>query len=100
MAASDRKKWDEKYSQGSHSSAEPSSLITSLVDLLPKLEGKPLCAIDVGGGAGRHAIWLAQQGFDSTLADVSPVALSLAEQRAKAAGVSLRQVLIDLENDP
>src|SRR5689334_13030073 len=99
MAASDRQKWDEKYSQGSHSSAEPSVLITSLVDRLPKNANRPLRAIDVAGGAGRHALWLARQGFDTTLVDVSSVALSIAEQRGKADGFSLQRLQLDLDED-
>lgn len=100
MAASDRQKWDEKYSQGSHAAAEPSVLITELADLFPQPAKDKLRAIDVAGGAGRHALWLAQQGFDTTLADVSLVALSISEQRAHKARVSLRRLLIDIEEEP
>lgn len=96
MAASDQSKWNEKYLQGSHTSAEPSVLITELAPMLPKA-GR---AIDVAGGAGRHALWLAQRGLDVTLADVSSVAIDIARTRAASAGVALRTQQLDLENEP
>ncbi len=43
---------------------------------------KPGIALDVGGGAGRHAIWLAQKGWQVRLLDVSDVATGLARQKA------------------
>src|SRR5262249_45023540 len=55
-------------------------------------------ALDVAGGAGQDAIWLAGRGLEVTLADVSPVALDLAERAAVAAGVTLRRLEIDLES--
>ena len=96
MASTDRQRWDEKYRRGEHAHREPSELITRLAPWLPP-SGR---ALDLAGGAGRHAIWLAQHGLDVTLADVSPVALELAQERAVAAGVSLTPLVVDLETEP
>lgn len=52
--------------------------------------------LDVAGGTGRNAVWLAGQGFEVTLIDFSPVALSLASESAEAAGVSLDTVVWDV----
>ncbi len=38
--------------------------------------------LDLAGGAGQHAVWLAQQGWRMTLADFSDVALETARKRA------------------
>jgi tellurite methyltransferase len=96
MSVQDREKWDEKYRQGSHSSDQPSQIVTDLAPiLLPGTSQKR--ALDVAGGAGRHAIWLAQQGWDATLADISRIAISKAVQRATTLAVSLTTLEIDLE---
>jgi len=40
--------------------------------------------LDIGGGPGRYALWLAERGYHVTLADLSPVLIDIA--RAKVAG--------------
>jgi ubiquinone/menaquinone biosynthesis C-methylase UbiE len=46
--------------------------------------------IDVGGGPGRYAIWLAQRGNTVTLVDLSPELLTIARARVHEAGVEDR----------
>jgi cyclopropane fatty-acyl-phospholipid synthase-like methyltransferase len=46
-------------------------------------------ALDLGCGAGVHAIYLAQQGFSVVGVDFVPAALELARERARVAGVEL-----------
>jgi tellurite methyltransferase len=94
MSEQDRQKWDSRYAQES-APEKPSRLLLELADYLPN-EGH---ALDLAGGAGRHAIWLAQRGLDVTLADISPVGLDLAAKRAEAAGVSINTQVVDLEGD-
>lgn len=55
-------------------------------------------ALDVAGGAGRHALWLARQGYDVDLVDVSPEGLALAEAEAHRRSVSLRTHVLDLDD--
>jgi SAM-dependent methyltransferase len=96
MSRSDATKWDARYREGSHTSRDPSAFLLSLDDLLPR-QGR---ALDVAGGVGRNALWLAQRGLEVTLADVSPVGLSMARERAAEAGLVIRTVEIDLESEP
>jgi tellurite methyltransferase len=93
MSEFDRTKWDGKYTQGAPS--DPSAVLVGLDRFLPR-EG---LALDVAGGGGRHGIWLAKRGLDATIADVSPVGLSLAKQRAIEAEVTLETILTDLEEE-
>ena len=93
MPESDREKWDHKYLVSRGPATQPSSLITALAPHLPKT-GR---ALDIAGGAGRHAIWLAQRGLQSTLVDVAQAGLQIAQQRADDAGVSLTTLQLDLE---
>jgi SAM-dependent methyltransferase len=83
----DRNKWNAKYAAGEMASREPSAVLVGLDRLLPRT-GR---AIDVAGGAGRHGIWLASRGLDVTIADISPVGLAIARERAAEAGLPVRQ---------
>jgi len=50
---------------------------------LPK-QGRML---DIGGGAGRYSLWLAQRGYHVVLADLSPNLLEIARAKLAEAGV-------------
>jgi S-adenosylmethionine-dependent methyltransferase len=43
--------------------------------------------LDIGGGPGRYAIWLAQRGYRVVLADLSPELLQIATTKIAEAGV-------------
>lgn len=43
--------------------------------------------LDAGGGAGRYSIWLARQGYDVTMVDLSRGQLSVARERVREHGV-------------
>jgi 2-polyprenyl-3-methyl-5-hydroxy-6-metoxy-1,4-benzoquinol methylase len=53
-------------------------------------------ALDVAGGTGRNALWLAGRGWDVTITDVSNVAIDLAVTRARSVGVSVHTLEADL----
>lgn len=95
LSDADRAKWDTRYAERG-ALDEPSEMLVSLVGELPT-SGR---ALDVAGGAGRNSVWLAGRGLDVTAVDVSAVGLSLARERAAAAGVSVATVVADLETDP
>jgi SAM-dependent methyltransferase len=95
MSQAERTKWNARYAKEG-ASREPSALIVELEDLLPR-QGR---AIDVAGGGGRHAVWLAKRGLDVTLADIAEAGIEIARENASAAGVTLATQTIDLESDP
>lgn len=93
----ERELWNAKYREGSHASLEPDPLLPSAyADFIHPIAGKPGKALDVAGGTGRHALWLAQKGWDVTLVEVSEVALEKLEHHAVQQGVSVRTVAADL----
>jgi tellurite methyltransferase len=96
MHTVDREKWDAKYAAAAAVPHEPSAVLVGLAEYLP-VAGR---ALDVAGGAGRNAIWLAQRGLAVTIADISSVGLSLARQRSAEAEVSFQTIEIDLEREP
>jgi len=93
----DRERWNDRY-RGVHPTdgAVPSDTAQGLAALLPP-RGR---ALDVAGGPGADAVWLAGRGLDTTLVDVSDEALRIAAARAADAGVALRTVRADLTVDP
>jgi len=54
--------------------------------------------LDAACGSGGHALWLARQGYEVTGADVSPVMIALARQKAAADGLGVPFVVRDLAN--
>lgn len=93
VSTADREKWSGIYRARGEEMAGPSSLIAALAAELPT-SGR---ALDVAGGSGRHAIWLARRGLDVTIADISEAGLSLASRRAARHGVTIQTVCVDLE---
>lgn len=81
---SEREKWNAKFRAGEAQSAEPDPLVPEVCSVLP-----PGRALDLAGGAGRHAIWLAQRGWQVVLADISDEALAIAAQRSAEFNIRL-----------
>ena len=90
MSAADR--WDAKYADW----AEPglaSEFVTGCVEHLAGCS----TAVDLAGGTGGTALWLASQGVETTLIDVSKRALEIARNAASVRGLQLRTAQADLE---
>lgn len=84
--------WDERYSHGEHAPYEPNALLVRAIERLV-----PGRALDVACGAGRHALFLAKQGWRVTAVDASRVGIELAKERARSFGVELDARVADLE---
>ena len=88
----DAVEWDEKYREKpllwSHG---PNRFVAEELAALT-----PTTAVDVACGEGRNAIWLAEQGWEVTGVDFSPVALERAEQMAHERGVDVTWVVDDV----
>jgi tellurite methyltransferase len=81
MEIDEKTLWDKKYSERSHSSLEPDPLLLRAYDDF--LAGKsPGSALDVAGGVGRHAIWLAERGWQVRLLDISEIGVAQAKDNA------------------
>lgn len=96
MAVADRSRWDARYGEMGEVAREPERFLLGLDDVLPRA-GR---ALDLAGGAGRDAAWLAGRGLDVTVADASPIALDLATRGAAGRGLPIRTLSIDIEEAP
>jgi tellurite methyltransferase len=95
VSEADRQRWNARYQEQAGGS-EPSRFLLSLADRLPRT-GR---ALEVAGGPGHDALWLARRGLDVTLVDVSDVALERAAAAAREAGVPLHVERVDVEEAP
>jgi SAM-dependent methyltransferase len=96
---SDVTHWDERYAKGETpwDTGQPSS---ELRRVLPEISLRPCRALELGCGSGTTAVWLAQQGFDVTALDLSPLAVERARRRAEAAGARVRFLTADVLRPP
>jgi tellurite methyltransferase len=87
MEFDEKASWNKKYSQGSHSSLEPDPFLVSAYKEF--VADRPArSALDLAGGVGRHAIWLAQRGWRVKLLDISEVGIRQAEENAARTGTA------------
>ncbi len=93
MSAAER--WDAKYADWQEPSPA-SDFITGQAGLLADCP----TAVDLAGGTGGTALWLAERGIDTALVDVSDRALEIARNAAAERGVPLHTICADLEADP
>jgi SAM-dependent methyltransferase len=75
--------WDARYAAQQQWSSGPNALVAELLtDLAP---GR---AVDLAAGEGRHALWLAERGWQVTAVDFSDTGLSRGRGRPGADGVT------------
>jgi tellurite methyltransferase len=77
--------WNRKYREGSHCSLRVDPLLPYAYEqfISPAFPNSGT-AMDLAGGVGRHAIWLARRGWRVTLLDISEVATVMAQENARA----------------
>lgn len=85
--------WDERFRvEGYAYGVEPSLYLKSKAGIL--LPG--MNALAAADGGGRNAVWMAEQGLDVTLVDLSAEGLWRARELAAARGLTLRFIHADL----
>ncbi len=72
--------WEQRYVAQSMWSGKVNPTLQKVVSTLPQRGS----ALDVGAGEGGDALWLAEQGFDTTAVDASPSALRRGEKERVA----------------
>jgi len=95
VSKADFDKWEARYAAG----VEPDPVdpfLTEIEHLLPR-RGP---ALDIAGGRGRNALFLARRGLTVTLADISPSGMRVAVDLARRERLSIAALAVDFENDP
>lgn len=96
MPHNEREDWNQRYREGSHGGSGPDQfLVRSHEEFIQPLFPLSGAALDVAGGTGRHALYLAERGWRVTLADFSEVGLERARAAARQRGASLDFIVGD-----
>ena len=82
--------WDRRYNGDRIWSGNPNGALVAEVDGL-----ESGTALDVGAGEGGDAIWLAEQGWSVTAADISSVGLDHVRDEAGRRGLDVRCLHVD-----
>lgn len=88
----------ERLAAGPHAAARTEVIWTVLRQELARV-GRPVAALDVGGGSGGFAVPLAKAGHQVTVVDTSPNSLAALTRRALDAGVAERLTAIQGDAD-
>jgi tellurite methyltransferase len=95
---SDRDRWNKKYREASAATWRvpdpflPWAFSQYILPMFPHGGS----ALDFAGGAGRHGIWLAEQGWEVTLIDISDAGVDLARQSTGLVATRVHFVVDDL----
>jgi len=84
--------WDERYAAAERVwSAGPNREVEAVVAGWP-----PGRALDLGAGEGRHALWLAERGWQVTAVDFSAVGIDRGRQEAAHRSLDVEWVVADV----
>ncbi len=93
----EREHWNQKYREAPEVWLEPDPLLAhAFSEYIRPLFPSGGSALDLAGGAGRHAIWLAKQGWEVTLIDISETGVEQARRNAGALASWIHFVVDDL----
>jgi SAM-dependent methyltransferase len=94
--------WEERYvrNETPWDTGKPSSELERVLLEAKVRPCRPCSALEIGCGTGANAIWLAQQGFDVTALDVSPLAIDRARENAREAGATVQFLVADVLHPP
>jgi SAM-dependent methyltransferase len=95
--STERERWNQKYRERPGTWLDPDPFLAwAFSEYIQPLFPRSGSALDLAGGAGRHAIWLAKQGWDVTLIDLSETGVELARQNAGPLAPHIHLVIDDL----
>ena len=84
-SSNERERWNRKYRESPDSWREPDPfLLRAFSEYIRPQFPAGGHALDLAGGAGRHAIWLAKQGWKVTLIDIANVGIEIARENARS----------------
>jgi SAM-dependent methyltransferase len=91
--------WNQRYAEGDipWNTNRPSTELTRVLAETDLPRGR---ALEIGCGTGDDAIFLAQQGFEVTAFDLSPLAIQQAKEKAAKAEVFVEFLVADIRDLP
>lgn len=96
MSEADKSRWNQRYAAGEYDLTPNPRLVTHLTGRV-----RPgMVALDLACGAGRNAIWLAEQGAAVHAWDISDEALALLQAEAARRGLTIHCRQVDFDQAP
>ena len=93
----ERERWNQKYREAPDAWRTPDPFLPwAFSEYILPLFPRGGSALDFAGGAGRHAIWLAKQGWEVTLIDISEAGVEQARRNAGPLAPRIHFVVDDL----
>ena len=74
--------WNQILQRKEYSLENPDEIVVNLASILEERKAKII--LDIGCGAGRHVIYLAERGFESCGSDISETGLKLTKKRLRS----------------
>ncbi|HKN32046.1 MAG TPA: class I SAM-dependent methyltransferase [Terriglobales bacterium] len=94
----ERTSWNQRYRERSHSSLQPDPfLVDGYQEFIAPLFPAGGIALDIAGGVGRHAIWLAQRNWKVDSLDISEVGIAQAKQNAGMCAANIQFLVEDVK---
>ena len=91
-----RSHWDLKYEQGLPSLEKPDHFFLSAFNqFVASSFPDGGTALDLAGGVGRHALWLAKRNWQVTVVDISEVAIRKLGQKTQQLGLTMNLFALD-----
>jgi tellurite methyltransferase len=79
----EREKWNQRYLEGTHGTLPPDALLIQAFErYIEPLFPHAGVALDIAGGTGRHAIFLAEKGWRVRLTDIAEAGIENARKNA------------------
>src|SRR5258707_378705 len=79
----ERDRWNQRYRMGTHGTSKPDPLLIEAFErYVEQLFPQAGMALDIAGGTGRHAIFLASKGWSVRLIDIAEAGIVNAQANA------------------
>jgi SAM-dependent methyltransferase len=93
----EREKWNQRYVEGTHGTLPPDRLLIDAFDrYIEPLFPDGGRALDIAGGTGRHAIFLAAKGWKVRLTDIAETGIENARENAGSVATQIEFRVEDL----
>ena len=90
--------WNRILRRKEYSPEDPDGIVVGLASVLEKRKAKRI--LDLGCGAGRHVIYLAERGFEAYGADISETGLKLTNKRLRSRKLEAEIIKCDMKSLP
>jgi ubiquinone/menaquinone biosynthesis C-methylase UbiE len=90
--------WNQILQRKEYRPGSPDEIVVNFVSILKERRARRI--LDLGCGAGRHVIYLAERGFNSYGADISELGLKITKNRLRSRKLEAKIIKCDMKSIP